>query len=190
MTTYLLSVHYTLPHITAARTLSSAVELSSTVLMPLAISFLSRSSNDPLVPLSRVGLWSLSWQFLTLLPVVVSLLLLPTSSPNPASSYPVLTVLLFVCLALSRLGFWTYSLVVQNLVQIVVPATQRSEFSGMEMGFMSAAEIGRWGATGIWSRPEQFKGVAWAGMATVTICMGMYLKWVWVRRGNPRGSRS
>src|SRR5436190_20090461 len=159
MTTYLLSVHYTLPLLTLARTFSSVVELSSTILMPWAISMVSTSSTDPLTPLRRVGLFGLSWQFLTLLPVFTSLLLLPTSSPTPASSYPHLTATFFIFLALSRLGMWTYSLVAQTLVQIMVPTTQRVEFSGIEVGFSSVAELARWGLTAIWFQPDQFKGV-------------------------------
>ncbi|KAG0133807.1 Ferroporti-1, partial [Tuber indicum] len=182
MTTYLLSVHYTLPLITLARTFSSVVELSSTILMPRAISLVSTSSADPLTPLLRVGLLSLSWQFVTLLPVIVSLFLLPTSSPIPASSDPHLTSTFFISLALSRLGMWTYSLIAQTLVQIMVPETQRVEFSGIEVGFTSATEVARWGLTAVRSQPEQIKSVTAIGMAIVSLYAGSYGMWMWRRR--------
>ena len=180
MTTYLLNMHYTLPLLALAQTFSSAVELASTSLMPWAVSLISSPSIDSSDPLSRVGLWGLSWQYLALLPTICSLLLLPTSSPTPASSYPVLTATFFISLALSRLGMWTYSLVTQTLVQIAVPKTQRLEFSGIEVSFVSAAEVARWGATAVWSRPDQFKGVAAAEMVVVPSCTFFY--WVWTRR--------
>ncbi len=41
-------------------------------------------------------------------------------------------------------------------MQIVVPASQRIEFSGIEMVFVSAAEVAQRAVTAIWARPEQF----------------------------------
>lgn len=147
--------------------------------MPLAVCFLSKSTNDPLASLARVGLWGLSWQVLTLLPATVAFVLLPANSLTPASTYPLLTLLFFVFLSLSRLGLWTYNLVEQTLVQVLVPSTQRVEFSGVEMAFMSAAEIGRWGSTAVLPRPDQFKGVACSGLAVVAACVVLYYSWVW-----------
>ncbi|KAH9204153.1 hypothetical protein DL95DRAFT_319997, partial [Leptodontidium sp. 2 PMI_412] len=149
MTTYLLSVYYTLPLLPLARTFSSVVKLSSTILMPWAISLVSTSSTNPLTPLRRRPL------------------------------IPYMTAVFFISLALSRLGMWMYSLVAQTLVQIMVPATQRVEFSGIEVGFSSAAELARWGLTAIWSQPEQSKGVAAIGMTIVSLCTGSYWMWMW-----------
>lgn len=36
-----------------------------------------------------------------------------------------------------------YSLAAETIVQILVPVSQRIEFSGVEMGFVSAAEVAR-----------------------------------------------
>ena len=183
MTTYLLNAHYTLLPITAARTLSSILELSSTVIMPLAVSFSSKASSDSLTPLVRVGLWGLSWQILTLLPATLSFLLLPNTASTPVLTYPLLNASFFIFLSLSRLGLWTYSLAEQTLVQVLVPSTQRVEFSGVEMAFISAAEIGRWGITAIFSRPDQFKGVACSGLGVVAGCVMLYYSWVRRRWG-------
>jgi hypothetical protein len=109
----------------------------------------------------------------------MSLLLLPETSSNPASSYPLLTVLFFTFIAVAQLGLWTYKLIEQTLVQILVPPTQRVEFSGMEMAFMSAAEICRWGITAILPRPSQFKGVACSGLATVAVSVLLFYSWAW-----------
>ncbi len=157
------------------------MELSSTIVMPLAVSLLSRSGRELLTGLTIVGLWGLSWQLLTLLPATMSLLLLPGTLSNPASSYPLLTVLFFTFIALSQLGLWTYKLIEQTLVQILVPPTQRVEFSGVEIAFVSAAEIGRWGITAILPRPSQFKGVACSGLATVALSVLLFYSWAWKR---------
>ena len=151
--------------------------------MPVAVTCMSKSSNDLLTPLASVGLWGLNWQVFTLLPATLSLLVLPTTSPTPASTYPLLTALFFVFLSLSGLGHWTYNLVEQTIVQLLVPSTQRAEFSGVEMAFMSAAEICRWGITAILSQPVQFKGVACSGFAVITASILLYYSWVWRRWG-------
>lgn len=104
-------------------------------------------------PLSRVGLWGLSWQFLTLLPTIGSLFLLPISSLTPASSYPVLTAIFFIFLALSRLGIWTFSLVAQTLVQTAVSNAQRIEFSGRWISKALQRRERRW-----WLRVVSFIG--------------------------------
>lgn len=135
--------------------------------MPLGVSWLSTTGIDPLVPLCRVGVLAISWQFLNLLPSTLSLLLLPSSSTTPASPHPFLTLNLFLSLPLSRLGLWTHNPVPQNIVQTQVPAGRRVQFSGVEMAFMSAAEIGRWSPTLVFSRPQQFKGVAVAGILVI-----------------------
>ncbi|KAL7268886.1 hypothetical protein RUND412_008476 [Rhizina undulata] len=186
MMTYLLNAHFTLPLITLARTLSTCIEVSSTVFMPWAVSLLSSSSpsGDTLVPLSRVGLWGLNFQLLNLIPVTISLFLLPSTSPTPASSHPFLTTSIFLFLAFSRLGLWTYDLVVQTLVQIEVAPANRGEFSGVEMQFVSAVELVQWVVTGIWSRPEEFRGVAAAGTGVVAAAAGAYSWWMWRQRGH------
>lgn len=184
MTTYLLSIHYTLGPITAARSVSSLIEFSSTIVMPMAVSRLSNPDRDPLVPLTQVGTVGLVWQILTLIPATISLLIIPTTSPKPEGSHPVATACFFTLLALSRLGLWTYNLVEQTIIQISVSPGSRVEFSGVEMAFMSAAEIGRWGITGILPKPSQFKGVAISGLAVVTGSVMLFLSWAYRRRSS------
>ena len=188
LTTYLLNIHYTLGPITAARSLSSVIEFSSTIIMPLAVSRLTHPDRDPLVALTKVGVVGLLWQCVTLLPATISLLLIPTTSPKPESSHLIATGLFFVLLALSRLGFWTCNLVELTIVQISVSPASRAEFSGIEMAFMSAAEIGRWGITGVLPRSNQFKGVAISGLAVVFVSFLLFLSWAQSR--HPRGTRS
>lgn len=186
MTTYLVIAHYPLSIITSARTFSTGIEISSTFLTPMLISWLNTQgrrkhgdNHEPLRPLARVGLWGLWWQLLTLVPVTAALIMLPSTADDPASVFPVLTGIIFVFIALSRLGPFGYGLVEQILVQIAVPASQRVEFSGVEMAFVSAAELLRWAMTGIWGRPEQFKGVAVGALASIALATVMFWRWSW-----------
>ena len=186
MTTYLLNAHYSLSMITTARVFSTGVEISSTILTPLLISWLNHrssrkngQSHEPLRPLTRVGLYGLWWQLFTLFPVTFALVALPNTAEDPAKAFPVLTSIIFVFIGLSRLGPFGYGLVEQTLVQIVIPASQRVDFSGVEMAFVSLAELSRWALTAIWGHPEQFKGVAIAAIAGIAIATIMFWRWSW-----------
>ena len=174
MTTYLLTRHYSLSLITTARTFTSAIEISSTLLFPLAISALTPLLRDPISSLALLGI---SWQLVLLIPTCIALLLVPTTSADPASSFPFLTVCIFLFLGISRLGNWVHNLAVQQIVQTQVPARKRVEFSGVEMTFVSGAEIGRWACAAVWGRPDEFKGVAVMGLVSAIVCWGLYFGW-------------
>jgi len=213
MTTYLLTRHYSLALITTARTCISVIEIASTLLFPLAATFLTRhplfpsshshhhhsssSSSSSLSsstingPIPALGLLGVTLQFLLLIPCFVSLVLLPSASTpesNPATTHPYLTLTIFATLGLSRLGHWTHNMAVQQLVQTEVAPRHRVEFSGVEMTFVSGAEIGRWASAAVWSRPEQFKGVAALGMGSVFVIWGLFCAWVVLGRSGRRGS--
>ncbi|KAH6678385.1 hypothetical protein B0J14DRAFT_650605 [Halenospora varia] len=109
--TFLLNVGFSLGLITVARAAGSLVEISSTLVTPVGVQYLSKAKNHgrfraedrlseesgaPLLEnlpeaqagvetgLERLGLWGISWQLLNLMPVVLALWSLsPTSSaPN------------------------------------------------------------------------------------------------------------
>lgn len=187
MTVYLLAAQYPLFIITAARTLCTVVELSSTILTPAMVSWLNRRESykkytdaDPMQSLVKVGLWGLGWQLTTLAPAVIALILLPAGITDPVKMQPVLSGILLTFLAASRLGPYAYSLVEQQLVQTIVPEEDRVTFSGVEMALVSFAELSRWGLTGIFGEPEQFKLVAIASFAVIAISTTLF--WLWTRR--------
>ncbi|KAK3333419.1 Ferroporti-1 [Cercophora scortea] len=194
MTAYLLMLHYSPSLITTARSAISLIEILSTILFPLSASLLTR--HPPHRPntlpdtMSILGLLGVTTQLLVLIPCFISLILIPTTSTDPAAAFPGLTVVIFVFLGLSRLGLWTHNMAVQQIVQTRVPAGHRVEFSGVEMTFVSAAEMGRWAAAAVWNRPEQFKGVAGLGLGSVVVVWGLFVVWVGIgmrRRGRSRG---
>ncbi|KAK6584189.1 hypothetical protein PZA11_003919 [Diplocarpon coronariae] len=106
------------------------------------------------------------------IPVVLVLWNLPPSSPGVGSTAAsaasqaslLTTVTLFGFLSLSRLFLWTYSLMEQEIEQSEVPASQRSTFSGTGESFRSCFDLLHWTATVVWSRPEEFKGLAGASL--------------------------
>jgi solute carrier family 40 (iron-regulated transporter), member 1 len=174
MTTYLLTRRYSLSLITTARTFTSVIEISSTVVFPIAVSLLSRVMRDPI---SIIGFMGISWQVVLLIPTFIALVLVPTTSEDPASSFPLLTVFIFLFLGLSRLGNWVHNISVQQIVQTRVPAKSRVEFSGVEMTFISGAEIGRWACAAIWAKPEEFKGIALGGLVGAILCWILFTAW-------------
>ncbi len=116
------------------------------------------------------------WKVKTLLasPMKAEITISPISNnflfrhPHPAQQLHIpLIGHMFMALALSRLGFWTFSLAAETVVQIIVPPPKRIELSGIEMGFASAVEETRWTVTATWARPEQLAGIAVTGMAVV-----------------------
>lgn len=187
MTTYLLTRHYSLSLITSARTAISAIEIGSTLLFPFLASFLSHHPISVLPnPMSVLGLSGATLQLTFLLPCFLALASLPTTSPDPAKSYPALTAAVFVFLGLSRLGHWTHNMAVQQIAQTRVAPRHRAEFSGVEMTFVSAAEIWRWACAAVWSRPSQFTGVAAAGLGSVVVVWGLFAAWIWTERRSRR----
>ena len=183
MTTYLIAIGYSLALITTVRILSSIVELAPTVLVPWIISRLSQDNADPLGPLSRVGAWGLGWQTLCLISPTIGLFSLQLLGTDSASFIPSLglTALFFGFLTLSRFGAWTHNLIAQNMVQITVNVEHRGRFSGVEMAFISAAEIARWSCGAIWPRPEQFPGLGIASFGVVAFSYLLFAVWA-VRR--------
>jgi len=179
MLTFLLNAGFPLSTITVARTFSTLVEVSATVASPWGAEIMERKHSTAAASIERMGLWGLWWQFTNLIPVTLLLFTLPTSRP------PVLpSAALFTFLALSRMGLWIFDLSAQTLVQTRVAESVRSEYSGVEMGFISAAELAQWIVTGIWAQKEDFKWLATAGTAAVGVSLVAYMVWLHERRGH------
>jgi len=155
-----------------------------------------------IVGLARSGLWAVTMQFLTLLPVVLAIFSItqskaPSSAP-PATSTPSLTLFLrspptpslltaltlFTSLSLSRLGLWTFDLCVQELDQLLVPASSASSFAGTEAAFTSLFELGQWALVAGLSSPEMFGIVAVISVSSVAVSVLAYTAWVWRLRGH------
>ncbi|KUJ20381.1 uncharacterized protein LY89DRAFT_579459 [Mollisia scopiformis] len=148
----------------------------------------------------RLGLWGLSWQLANLIPVVLALFYMSSTTtsspafnlpllsrlPNTLSGLPtpLLTLTLFTFLSLSRLGLWIYDLTTQQLTQTLVPPTHRSSFTGVEYSFYNLFELLQNVAALVFATPEQFKWLAVLSLGSVVASWGMYAGWVWWVRGH------
>jgi len=198
MITYLLAANFQLSVITIARTCSTLVELSATVIMPFGVKVMENrhlwkqrratsdapSNTSELSPsaVERMGLWGLWAQLTCLIPVTLALFSLRSSATSAPTS--IQAVQLFLFLALSRMGLWIYDLAAQTLVQTRVEANRRGEFSGVEMGFVSACELAQWVGAAILNRPEEFKYLGAASNVVVGLAVAGYTGWIWKQRGH------
>jgi iron-regulated transporter 1 len=100
------------------------------------------------------------------------------------SSQPLLALVLFFFLSISRLGLWIYDLTTQQLTQTMTTPSQRSSFTGVEYSFVSLFELGQHILTIVLHRPEHFKWIALVSWIAVAISTVAYAGWVWKMRGH------
>lgn len=222
---YLLSAGLSLNLIAFARASGGVIEISSTVVAPVGVSYLGKhrrrhghdvddeEAEGALLEqeqnytsrvcnvetgLERLGLWGITWQFLSLIPVVLALWSI-SSDPTLSKLSPLLARLfaftestpkyfvyfaLFTFLSLSRLGLWVFDLTTQQLTQTMVPAASRSSFAGVENSITNIFELGQWVVAIILSEPEQFKWLALGSLLCVWLSMVIYAGWVRRMRGH------
>jgi iron-regulated transporter 1 len=112
----------------------------------------------------------------------------PSNAPAPraattydtsktASLHPLIPITLFAFLSLSRLGHYMIHLMVQELGQVEIPASQRSTFAGTEQSFKSLFGLCHWAATVVLSRPEQFRFLALGSFLVAGLGVGVFAWW-------------
>ncbi|CZR58376.1 uncharacterized protein PAC_08268 [Phialocephala subalpina] len=180
--THLVQTGFSISSITVARASGAITGLASTVITPWLVGVLrgryirGSSTEDEKDDAAEgrvvrtVGMWGILLQFLCLIPVVLVLWSLSSAiSPevlsretNTSTSSPqfLIPFILFAFLSLSRVGHYMNSLMVQELGQVEIPASQRSTFAGTEQSFKSLCELCHWAATVVWDHPSQFKWLA------------------------------
>jgi iron-regulated transporter 1 len=94
-----------------------------------------------------------------------------------ASLPPIIPITLFAFLSLSRVGHYMIHLMVQELGQVEIPASQRSTFAGTEQSFFSLFALCHWAATVRWSRPDQFRYLALGSLLVCGIGVGVFAWW-------------
>lgn len=172
MVTYLLTIKHPVlksTHIGILRTIATVLEISSTYVAPILI--------HKLGPV-RAGIWSLSWQFLTLTPGVATFWFLPSTSSATR------TFMFIASVILSRVGLWSFDLTAQLLVQNSIDASHRGSFSATESSLQNFFELCTFAMTIIWSEPEQFKYPATVSLVAVYTAAAFYARYVRVERGH------
>ena len=69
---------------------------------------------------------------------------------------------------------------IQELEQVEVPSSQRSTFAGTEQSFRSFFELCHWGATVVWSQPEDFKWLSFGSLMVLGTSACIFS--IWLRR--------
>jgi iron-regulated transporter 1 len=134
---------------------------------------------------TKVGLHGALSTALILTPTVPALLYLtyhlnyplprsPTTSPS-LIAFPLLTSLLFFCLAASRMTRGVLDLAVQQLSQARVPPRERAEFAGVEQVFVSVFGLAHNVGTAVWSGPAQF---GWLALYSLVAIVGSAVLYV------------
>lgn len=172
MVTYLLTIKHPVlqsTHIGILRTIATILEISSTYVAPILIHRVG--------PV-RAGIWSLSWQFLTLTPGVATFWILPSVSTTTK------TLLFIASVILSRIGLWSFDLTAQLLVQNSIDASHRGSFSATESSLQNFFELCTFAMTIIWSEPEDFIYPATVSLVAVYTAAAFYARYVRVERGH------
>jgi iron-regulated transporter 1 len=95
----------------------------------------------------------------------------------PLPPHLLVSIILFSFLSLTRVGHWIYYLMVQEIEQVEIPSSQRSTFAGTEQSFKSLFELCHWGATIVWSRPEDFRWLALGNLIVLGAGAAMFAVW-------------
>ena len=139
-----------------------------------------------------VGLFGILFLVIILVPALPILedltwhLPYPIARSNTSPTFtarPTATIILFLCLAASRLGRGTLVLSTQQLAQSRIPASQRSSFAGIELVFESTFGLGHSLTAAIWSKPQQFGSLALVSMSALIASAMLYCGWVLTERG-------
>ncbi|KAI1434666.1 Ferroportin1-domain-containing protein [Xylaria sp. CBS 124048] len=219
--TYLINIGYSLNVITIARAIGSMFEITSTVITPRGIVYFGRTgqrlnvardesevsllqgerqteelANDAqtMVGLQRLGLWGMSSQLITTIPVVLAIWVISAQrNQGDIGDFSLgkthqlnigWSVLLFSFLAFSRLGVWIYDLTTQQITQTLLPKTQRSSFAGVENSVINVFEVMGAGAAIAFPRVEQYPWLALASLVSVAMAWCLYSAWVRSQRGH------
>ncbi|KAG9252817.1 Ferroporti-1 [Emericellopsis atlantica] len=172
MITWLLAVGYTTTYVGVARTVSTVLELSATWIAP-------RLSKK--IGAVRCGIWSLSWQMITLTAGVAWYYADFFSTGKP---HLIAATGLTLFVALSRVGLWGFDLSAQLIVQEEVEESHRGTFSTVEAAFQNLAEMTSYALTIAFSRPDQFQWPILPSIAAVYVSGGLYTWFVRKRRGH------
>ena len=101
-----------------------------------------------------------------------------TYNTSKTASLPLLIpITLFAFLSLSRVGHFMLHLMVQELGQVEIPASQRSTFAGTEQSFNSLFQLCHWAATVGWNHPHQFRYLALGSLLVSGVGTGVFAWW-------------
>lgn len=138
------------------------------------------------IGLVRTGSYSLFAELIPLVPAVVSLWITgsPTDrfgmSDKQRPSWN--TALLFSGLALSRIGLWAFDLAQLAMIQTALSpdqlgadASRKNALMALQFSLQNVFDLGHYGLTLGWNRPQEFKYAATVSLAAVGVAAVIYL---------------
>ncbi|PWN24301.1 hypothetical protein BCV69DRAFT_243939 [Microstroma glucosiphilum] len=156
-----VDISYSDAFVSGMRGLCVAMGLLGTIIMPI----LSRR-----VGLVRLGSWSLFQEFISLTPTVCALWV--------GVGLPWNTACLFLGMALSRTGLWTYDLTQLALLQqALYEHPTASLHFGIQQSLINAFDLCHFVLTLVWNKPSEFArpaSVSWALIGTAWV---VYVGW-------------
>lgn len=174
MLSYLKAETYSDPFIAGMRGLNVVAGLLGTLTMPV----LERK-----LGLIRAGHWSIWWEAICLVPVVISFYVgtPPINERAPAWN----AALLFGGMMLSRIGLWAFDLCQLKELQLALSThPRRNAISALQYSLQNVADLLKYVLTMILSRPSQFKIAALASFVSVVAGALTYLAYVRRERGH------
>ncbi|GAB5590738.1 hypothetical protein Unana1_05638 [Umbelopsis nana] len=168
MIAYLVAKHYSDPVISGIRAVCVVSGLAATFISPR----LTRK-----LGLIRCGLWSIWSQVFCLLPVIMAFYINGGSGTVP-------TVLLFVGMALSRVGLWSFDLAETQIIQEGSPNEEAGLISGFQYSLCNIFDMLAYATTIIWSSPDSFYIPATISFTTVVLAAIVFTMYVKQQRGH------
>lgn len=151
-------IAYTDAFIAGMRGLAVVFGLLGTFVMPVL---------EKRIGLVRTGSWALGQEFLSLIPTVVALWIGIGLQWN--------TALLFIGMALSRLGLWTYDLTQLSLLQQQLHHHSNGAFHfAMQQSLLNLFDISHFVLILVWSKPAQFAKPATISLALLAIAWAVH----------------
>lgn len=124
------------------------------------------------IGLVRTGTWSLLSELFPLIMTIISLYRGAEEKSRPAWN----TALLFLGLALSRIGLWSFDLAQLAQVQTALALhPRRNALMGLQFALQNLLDIFHYVLTIIWSRPAKFRNAADVSFTAIAVATLLYV---------------
>lgn len=128
------------------------------------------------IGLIRAGTWSLWLELVPLALPVIALYAFQPSSAGHNAPASWITAILFLGLALSRVGLWSFDLCSVAQVQVALNThPRRNALMGLTFALQNVFDLGHYSLTLGWNRPEQFKYPATISFVAVAVATVVYM---------------
>ncbi|KAG0230126.1 hypothetical protein BGW42_001151 [Actinomortierella wolfii] len=143
----------------------TAAELLGTIIMPVLTHYIG---------LVRAGSWSIWFEVLALTPVMLAIY----------SNRVPIQLIIFAGMALSRIGVWSFDLVITQIMQEHIDNDGAGIINGWHYTMMNTFELAQFLLTMIWYDPEQYLVPALISYVCVVVGAIVYTTYLMRMRGH------